>query len=202
MKIRKILLLASMALAAVALAAPAAQANDTWTTDGEPIPGEGNPTTVEVNGELSSTVLGVTTGPAVVHGHGDIWNGENMGEGKITKFTITGSLSVSPLPHPCTATGTANVPWSVTATTGVVDINAHFTNHYNATCQAFGLPATATAHGTATGTVEGNCLNFVNAGDMTTSGGQAVKLNGKVCMADVDAEGNTTEGVIGTVPME
>src|SRR5689334_4324020 len=195
MTIKKILMLASMALAVVAFAA---QANDTWTTDGEPIPGPLDPTTVVVHGELSSKVGNFTTGPAVVHGHGDIWNGEEMGEGQISNFTITGELAVGPgLPSSCKATGTANnLPWSVTATTGVVDISAHFTNHYNAVCQSLGFPASATAHGTATGTVEGNCLKFNNSGDMTTSGGAAVALTGKVCITD--AEG---EGVIGTTPM-
>ncbi|HEY6730654.1 MAG TPA: hypothetical protein VI039_06475 [Solirubrobacterales bacterium] len=200
MTIKKIVLLTSMALALVAFAAPAAQAeNTTWYTDDTEIGDISEPQTVEVHGELSST-LGFKTGPAVVHGHGDIWNDPetNMGEGEITEFEITGELSVGPgLPETCKATGTAdNLGWPITATTNVVDIEAAFENHYNAVCQALGFPKSVTASGIATGVAEGNCLNFVNAGDLETAAGGKVLLNGQVCITDVDANGDTTDGVI------
>lgn len=201
MTIKKMLLLASMALAVVAFAAPAAaQANANWITGGNPIGDEDDPTTVSVHGELASKVGNFTTGPAVVHGHGLLWNSaaSGMGEGEITSFTITGELPVQGQPDPrCQATGTtAELPWPVTATTPTeagkpyeVDIDAHFTNDYNSFCQALGFPATATAAGTAVGTVSGNCLNFNSSGNMkTVPGGAPVALTGSVCITDEESE--------------
>jgi hypothetical protein len=83
-----------------------------------------------------------------------------------------------------------------------VDIEASFFNHYNSVCQSLGFPSTVTASGIVTGTVEGNCLDFENAGHLKTHDNKNVLLNGNVCITDVDDEGNTTDGVIGTVPME
>jgi hypothetical protein len=195
MTIKKLLLLASMALAVVAFAAPAAQAESWFSDPGEvELGNEENATPITVAGELSSTANKFTTGPAVVHGSGSLWNdGTGHAKGVITKFSITGELGVQGVPPSCEVTGTAEgLPWVVTTTTGkVIDIKgAKFTNHYNHACQTFGFPATVTAEGTATGVLnEAGAIVFNNAGDMTAAGGLvAVTLNGSVNVSGPEEE--------------
>jgi hypothetical protein len=213
MTIKKMLLLVSAMAAIAAFTAPAAAQAAYWYTDHLPsgpetlLGNEEEALTVDGTGELSSTVTGVITGPAVVHFHGDIWNDftTQMGEGAITDFVITAPVGGIPTNLPgCSATATNSTTdaegnpleeWPITLSTpvepgqpaGVAISNVTFTNHYNHQCQTFGLPATAPAAGTVTGSIASgsDCIRFVNAGDLETENGlDTVAINGEVCVTD------------------
>jgi len=158
MSIKKILLLASMALAVVAFAAPAAQAHPEWYLNEETVEGEIEEVTLE--GSLSS-VAAVTSGPCNVTFEGTVFNENEMAGGVIKKGTIQEHCPVAGIPG-CSFTPTLEIGtgWKITGITvteglEAIEIqNAAFDNHYNNVCQAVGLPATVTAQGTATGLVE------------------------------------------------
>jgi hypothetical protein len=210
MNVKKMLLLVSAVVALVAFAAPAAAQAAYWYTD----PGEGllgteeEKLTFDGTGELSTTVTGVTIGPAVVHLHGDIWNDftTEMGEGAITDFVITAPAGGIPTNLPgCTATTATNnttdaegnpfEEWPITLSTpveegkpaGVAISNITYTDHFNHQCQTFGLPATLPVAGTLTGSISSgsDCILFVAAGDLQTeNGSDDVATNGEVCLTD------------------
>jgi hypothetical protein len=203
MTIKKMLLLVSAVAALVAFAAPAAAQAADWHTDpgGKKLGSEEEKQTFDGTGELSSTVTGVVTGPAVVHVHGNLWNGAH-GEGEVTEFKITVPEGGIPTNLPgCSATAATNSTegeggaiWPITMTKkeAIHIEEVTFTNHYNHQCQTFGLPATAPAHGTATGSYTNatGCMDFVNAGSLTTEDGlDDVALNGEVCLTDPGVAG-------------
>jgi hypothetical protein len=195
MTIKKLLLLASMALAVLAFAAPAAQAESWYSDPGEvELGNEEEATPVTAAGELSLTANGFTTGPGVVHWSGSFWNdGSGHAKGVISSLQVTGELRIIPLVSSCTATMTAeNLPWVITTTPSkVVDLkHAQFTMHYNHVCQTLGFPATVTATGTATSVLnEAEEIEFNNAGDMTAAGGLVpVTLNGSMSISGPEGE--------------
>jgi hypothetical protein len=194
MTIKKLLLLASMAFAALAFAAPAAQAESWFSDPGEiELGNEEEATPITVAGELSSTSNGITTGPAVVHGSGALWNdGTGHAKGVITAFKITGELNIKGIPKSCEVTGTAEaLPWVITTTSKkVIDIKGlQYTNHYNHACQTFGFPATLTVSGTATGVLSGDAIVFTNAGDLTAAGGLvAITQDGSINVSGPEGE--------------
>jgi hypothetical protein len=164
MTFKKIMLLASMAMAAVAFAAPAAQAEaPQWTHEGVAIEGEEE---LHIVGELSSQIAGsnFVTGPCEITFVG---TASNSGPGGAAHGVITGGTiqhECQTNVEGCTITPTLlNFPWTVTGTTvtgqqGVAIDNATFLNHYIGTCP---VPVTTiAASGTATGIVEEGCLSF------------------------------------------
>ncbi|HEV7769994.1 MAG TPA: hypothetical protein VGO66_04950 [Solirubrobacterales bacterium] len=207
--LKKMMLLAGLALIAVAYMAPAMAQADEWYTNvaGNNVTldiGTANAETVNFTGELSSTASGgaVKSGPCQVHADVDVWN-ETFedpetethyvtGTAKVTNFTITTHCPVtSPLPiipPGCTlskATSEA-FPWhvDVLANTGIAITGANFTNTYTGCAPT--LPEKITAAGTATATsyngVNRVCLVFANSGDLkTVPGGAAVTIDGEVC---------------------
>jgi hypothetical protein len=197
--LKKMMLLAGMALALVAFAAPAIAQADEWVTDdtGDTI---GNSTAeadeVEFTGSLASTSGPVQSGPCQVHALVDVWNEEGSATAEVTNFTITTHCPVtSPLPiipPGCTLAKASSegFPWHthINNETGVAITGAHFKNTY-AGCSP-PLPESVTAVGTATGqfvnrttgeTTEG-CIVFNNSGDLqTVPGGGNVFIDGEVC---------------------
>jgi hypothetical protein len=198
MTIKKMLLLASMALAAVAFAAPAAaQASPEWLLNGATLNGEEE---FHIEGELSSNVIGsaVVSGPCEVTFTGTAKNVNGMADGAVEAGTISKTCSVAQIPG-CSFEPTLNNlgegnKWPLTGTTvtgvNAVEIqSASFTNHYNATCVAAGLPATVTATGTATGIVAGSeCLSFEGHNDdlfmVSPPTGLQININGEVCLTE------------------
>jgi hypothetical protein len=150
MNLKKMLLLASMALAAMAFGAPAAQANIDWNKTG----------TIEGTGELSSlSETGLTTGPAEVHFVGNVVKGSTTAE--ITAFEITTGPNGIPTNVPgCHAEGHASgFPWVVHLETPdtmtITDVT--FTNTYTAPAgQECVLPPAVPVDGDVTLTVEKN----------------------------------------------
>jgi hypothetical protein len=172
MSFKKIMLLASMAMAAVAFAAPAAQAMaPEWYHNGNTLQGEAP---LHVTGELASTVIGgggLISGPCEVTFEGVAENVNGMASGTITGGAIQEECETNVAG--CTITPTLQAfPWTVTGvtitgTTGVDISGAQFENHYmGATCP---VPvSTIMATGTATGLVDVNdhhCLDFNNHTD-------------------------------------
>jgi len=180
MSFKKIMLLASMAMAAVAFAAPAAQATaPEWYHGGVKVGGQANAKTLHVTGSLSSEVVGTgfESGPCEVTFSGLAWNENNMADGEITGgsfHTHTCETNV----EGCTITPTLqNFPWNITGVTitpgatppakagsGIEIQGAQFENHYiGGTCP---VPvSTIMATGTATAYVDTNsnkCLDFEN----------------------------------------
>jgi len=171
MSFKKIMLLASMAVAAVAFAAPAAQAMaPQWYHGGEaPITGT---QALHVTGSLSSNVVGspLISGPCTVTFEGTASNVNGMASGSITGGNISPSCETNT--EGCTIVPTLQAfPWTltgitVTETTGVEITGAQFENHY-VSAEPGDCPVPVTtimATGTATGTVEANpkCISFEN----------------------------------------
>jgi len=173
MTFKKIMLLASMAVAAVAFAAPAAQAMaPQWYHGGaNPITGT---QALHITGNLSNTVIGgggFITGPCEVTFEGTASNVNGMASGSITGGTISPECETNV--EGCTVITTLQAfPWSltgvtVTDTTGVEISGVQFEYHYigGAACP---VPvSTIMATGTTTTTVEANpkCLSFENHTD-------------------------------------
>jgi len=203
--LKKMMLLAGMALAAIAFAAPAAQAEPVeWylhTGPGEEETLEG---TEEIHAEGALTshakitpTFTFTTGPCNVTLEGTAENVEGMASGAITGGSISGFPCKTNLPG-CTVKGASvsNFNWPLTATTNgsdTVDIeNVTFTNVYNG-CAAFGIPAESSAKGTVTGeaTTEPNengesCINLnSHVDDMVGEGSNApVDITGEICITN------------------
>lgn len=199
MTFKKIMLLASMAMAAVAFAAPAAQASPEWFHNGVRVKGPGQAKVLHVTGKLSSEVIetgGFTSGPCEVTFEGEAWNENNMADGVITGGSIQHICNTNA--PGCTITPTLeNFPWNITGTTVTDEENAieitgaQFTNHYigGAACP---VPvSTIMATGTATGIVEpdesgkNSCLDFENHIDHLTTHAPlptlTVDIEGTVC---------------------
>ena len=175
MTFKKIMLVASMAMAAVAFAAPAAQADapEWWIHTGpeteETLQGEEG---FRITGALSSNVVGsaLVSGPCNVTLEGTASNVNGMASGTITSGTTTKTCQ-TPIPG-CHFEPTLDftIPWSVTGVTvtgekGIEIGNAKFLEHYNATCQAYGIPPTVTFTGTMTALLDeeaptGECITF------------------------------------------
>jgi hypothetical protein len=128
MSIKKMLLLASMALAAIAFAAPAA-AQAEWTHDHEPL---SEPATIHFHGDARFFVPFVGSFGCEVHGTMEATPGD---EAHVTQFT--------PYTNTCSGTGaltgcqlekhSATVPWDAHANTTSGDItvtNATLFNNY------------------------------------------------------------------------
>lgn len=181
MSIKRMLMLASMALAALAFAAPA-QANLTW--DGEEIHGTGELTSVNE--------AGFFTGPAPVTFSGSV---EDEGTtGLITSFEVNNEEGGIPTAIPgCTARATADqLPWVTHLETPdtLVITDMTFTKHYTgASCGMFGVPDTVSVDGDVTLTVtsphsadadpynDSNTLFIENEGQTTTAG---IDIRGQV----------------------
>lgn len=175
MTFKKIMLLASMAIAAVAFAAPAAQADaPEWFHGDTPVGGEAEAEALHVVGELSSrlTVGTLVSGPCEVTFEGEAWNENGMAEGIITGGNIEHTCETSTAG--CTITPTLQeFPWTLTGTTvtgepGVEIVGAQFENHYLGSCP---VPVTTImATGTATGIVDDEgCLSMEgHTDDMVT----------------------------------
>ncbi|HEV7769991.1 MAG TPA: hypothetical protein VGO66_04935 [Solirubrobacterales bacterium] len=208
--LKKMMLLAGLALVAVAYMAPAMAQADEWYThvDGKDVTvgiGTTNADTVNFTGTLSSTASGgaVQSGPCNVHADVDVWN-ENFvnpeteeayvtGTAEVTNFTITTHCPVtSPfpiIPPGCTLekASSKGFPWhvDVLANTGIAITGANFRNVYKGCAPT--LPAEIEAKGTATGTaVNGEnkvCLVFANSGDLETVAEPPapVTIDGEVC---------------------
>lgn len=182
MRLRKMVLVAGMAMAAVAMAAPAARGDaPEWYHEGVPIGGPGESEALHVIGELSSNphtgpVPTFVSGPCEVTFAGEAWNANGMAEGVITGGTIQHICDTSV--EKCKFTPTLqNFPWTLTGTTvtgepGVEIAGAQFENHYiNEAAGACPLPVlTIKVPGTATGIVDENgCLSFAgHTDDMLT----------------------------------
>jgi hypothetical protein len=194
MTMKKMLLLASMALAAIAFAAPAAaQANLQWYTESpeEVLEGEAE---FSATGSITNEWLGgaFTTGPAAVDFSGNLYNEEGKGHGTITSGTITTANIPTNLGPTCVATsGTiGSVDWTITTSTTDPEItidNATFLNHYSPGCAAFGVPSTVSAQGDVTGTVKNGvnkaCIVLNKSGDMKNEiTGSSFPLTGEVCI--------------------
>ena len=112
MTLKKMLLLASMALTALAFAAPAAQAAPFWYTDpGDVKVGDvNNQDHVHLTGSISYTTGGFQSGPCAVTANITIWNSATMGEGTVTDFNAFG-------PCPTTASAAGCNVEAVTTTT-------------------------------------------------------------------------------------
>jgi hypothetical protein len=166
MTITKILLLASLALAVVAFAAPAAaQAEAFWTTTEGTVKGPGSGVAVEAEGAITSFFGFGTT--ATIRLEGEVWNGEQDGEGSIEADVIgTGFVPGIP-PSICQVHVTlVGEPWSVTLTTdpeedagtndATVDLGeVGFVNHYSHGCPTVTggkIPTKGAATGTVTAT--------------------------------------------------
>jgi len=198
MTFKKIMLVASMAMAAVAFAAPAAQAAPEWYIHTGPGTEETlqNPANFEITGELSSNVIGsaLVSGPCHVIFEGTAENVNGMAAGTVEEGFISEHCETN-IPG-CTFTPTLEVGnWPLTGVTltghdGVEINEANFTNHYNATCQAYGIPATVTATGTATALVDteaptGECITFEEHLDHLFIGGPLgpqVDILGTACV--------------------
>jgi hypothetical protein len=195
MTMKKMLLLASMALAAIAFAAPAAaQANLQWYVESpeEVLEGEAE---FSATGVITNEALGgvFSTGPAAVDFSGVLYNEEGKGHGTITQGTITGTNIPTNLGPTCVVTAAtiaSGIDWTITTSTTDPEItidNATFLNHYSSGCAAFGVPSTVSAQGDVTGTVKNGvnkaCIVLNKSGDMkneVTAG--TVTLTGEVCI--------------------
>lgn len=175
MTLKKMLLLASMALAAIAFAAPAAAQAEAYWTHGEHGDtvgnGTGNGTKVELEHNIASQAGGLNT-RALIYLTGEVWNDpvSEMGEGKITEHEATGAGTVVGIPPALDCTVTVNLGnaiWPLTLTTdedvgatetdATVDVeNVTFQNTYNQACQNLGIPATTAATGTVEATASSN----------------------------------------------
>ncbi|HEX5763707.1 MAG TPA: hypothetical protein VFY04_11385 [Solirubrobacterales bacterium] len=114
MSIKKMLLLASMALAAIAAAAPAAQAQGEWTHEGEPITESKE---VTFAGTVQFTVVGSSTGVHCKNSHA-VAHFLPGGKGEVTTFEGkecrgTGFLVGCTTVHP----KSEGLPWPITANT-------------------------------------------------------------------------------------
>jgi len=180
MSFKKIMLLASMAMAAVAFAAPAAQATaPEWYHEGTKVGGEAEAKTLHVTGKLSSNVVGspLVSGPCEVTFKGLAWNENNMADGVITEGSFHTHTCETNF-EGCTITPTLQkFPWDVTGVTitpgtedegkGLEITPAQFENHYISD-EPGDCPvpvSTIMATGTATGYVDAadnKCLDFEN----------------------------------------
>jgi len=174
MTFKKIMLVASMALAAVAFAAPAAQAEapEWWDMSFGTEETLESERTVRLTAELSSIVVGsaLVSGPCHINFEGTAANFAGMATRPLEAAAIQEHCNTS-IPG-CTFTSTLNIGagWPLTGLTvtgeEAVEINeASFTNHYNATCQAYGVPATLAFSGTMTALLDekaptGECITF------------------------------------------
>jgi hypothetical protein len=189
MTLKKMLLLASMALAAIAFAAPAAaQAEAYWTTTDGTVGDESEAVPVDLEAEITSTI-GTLNTKATIFLTGEVWNDEEskMGEGEITLKEATGKGTVAGVPAflDCTVEVTllgGNWPLTLTTDTdagasttdATVDVEeVKFVNHYNAGCQAAGVPPT----GGATGTVTATASTDEDHVDLTLEGGDLTVFN-------------------------
>jgi hypothetical protein len=176
MTIKKVLLLASMALALIAFAAPAAaQADAFWTTTAGTVGGEGEGVPVETEGLITSSFGGLNT-TAPIRLEGEVWNGAEHGEGSINAEAGTGFVPGIP-PSICDVEVTlVGEPWTVTLTTdtepgsdtndATLDMTeVGFINHYSHGCfTASGglIPTKGAATGkiTATATTNGHHVDL------------------------------------------
>jgi len=166
MTFKKIMLLASMAMAAVAFAAPAAQADaPEWYHGPNKLVGEED---LHIDAELESTTgSGFISGPCEITFEGTASNVNGMASGTITGGDVLNANDTCETNvETCDVVATLEgFPWSVTGTTvtgepGVEISGAQFTNHYEGTNCPVPLP-TLTATGTATGIVdEEGCISF------------------------------------------
>jgi len=173
MTLKKIMLVAGMAMAAAAMSAPAAQAHaPQWYHEGNVLGNQGNGKALHVQGELASTVIGggMITGPCEVTFEGEAWNENGMADGVITGGEIQEECETSV--EGCTVRPTLlNFPWdltgiTVTEQTGLEITTVEFENHYIGGCP---VPVTTfVATGTVTGIVDGSdprCIDFENHTD-------------------------------------
>jgi hypothetical protein len=161
MTFKKIMLLASMAMAIVAAMAPAAQAEaPEWLHEGVAIEGEEE---LHMTGFLSSTTgAGFISGPCGVTLEGTAENVGGVASGQITGGIVQEECEANV--QNCTFTPTLkNFPWTITGTTvtgqqGVKISGATFLYHYMGQCP---VPTTTiAASGTMTGIVEEGSLSF------------------------------------------
>jgi hypothetical protein len=166
MIIRKMLLLASMALAVVAFAAPAvAQADAFWTTTSGTVGGEGEGVNVEAGGFLTTSFGGLNT-MSSLRLEGIVWNGAEHGEGSIEAEAAGGFVPGIPTSICTVAITLVGEPWGLTLTTdpeedastndATVDLGeVGFINHYSHGCitaSGGAIPTKAAATGTVTAT--------------------------------------------------
>jgi len=186
MSIRKLLLLAGMALVAVAVAAPvAAQANPKWfNAETEEFFAEEVHTELHAVGELTLTSGNLVVGPCSVTAIGLAENNNAMASGTITN--VTGAKECPTNRAGCTATPTyEGLPWEVTGTTkitgsgsGVEIKGISLSTHFDGTCE---LPVTTiVTTGTATPiNCVPECLTFdTHADDLTALGFVPADLGG------------------------
>jgi hypothetical protein len=171
MTMKKMLLLAGMALAAIAFAAPAAQAEGpSWYShaSGSDVLLE-EPEEFAMHGTFSSQGVGsgLVTGPCTVEFEGTAFNENGMAGGNVEVARIQEECGTN-LPN-CRVKPTLNqgsLPWDLTGVTitgqqGAEITTPTFTNHYTAGCAAFGLPTEISADGITTGILtSASCLTF------------------------------------------
>jgi len=169
MTMKKMLLLAGMALAAIAFAAPAAQAHaPEWYTDpGEvTLVGEQGFTGL---GEISSQAVGspLTNGPCEIEFEGTAKNEAGMAAGQIEGANVLSTPCPTNLPGCTVNPDISNFNWPITGATvtgepGLEIKNTTFTNTFATFCQTqYGIPKELSATGTGTGIlVSDQCISF------------------------------------------
>jgi hypothetical protein len=169
MTIKKMLLLAMMALAVIAFAAPAvAQATAKWTTTDGTVGPKTEGVQVTTAGAITSSFGGLNT-TAPIHLEGEVWNGAH-GEGSINAEAGAGFVPGIPTSICTVAVTLVGEPWSLTLTTdtepgsdtndATLDMSeVGFINHYSHGCfTASGglIPTKGAATGTVTATATTN----------------------------------------------
>jgi hypothetical protein len=200
MIIRKMPLLASMALAAIAFAVPAAQAAaPEWHTH------PGNVTLAGekvffASGEISSIGGGpLTNGPCELEFTGTAKNVTGMAAGQVEGAIVLKTPCPTNLPGCTVIPVFSNFNWpitgiEVTGEPGLQISGTTFTNKYSAFCQSqYGIPKEVSTTGTATTIVVGTeCLSFEghdddlvieNAAKEDTAAG--VNLEGGICVENL-----------------
>jgi len=171
MTMKKMLLLAGMALAAVAFATPPAQAHaPEWyihTESGEEtLAGEAEFTTF---GEIGSQAVGspLTEGPCEIEFTGTASNEAGMAAGQIEGANVLSTPCPTNLPGCTVNPDISNFNWPITGVEitgepGLEIRNMTFTKTFATFCQTqYGIPKEISVTGTITGIVEGaDCLTL------------------------------------------
>jgi hypothetical protein len=188
--LKRILLLASMALAAVALAAPVTAQANKFTYEGS----------VNIHGNISSTVqVGMFTfqqGPCTVSDTGTILSA--------TTAEIPSLEAEVPCPTNvigCELTEVNISPGLIahlTTPDGITITSVGVTTTYNDGCTTFGIMPgeERRAEGNLTGTTTTNgCIHFSQAGHMlTVPTGAPFAVDGEVCLTEDTPEEPATDG--------
>jgi hypothetical protein len=192
MPIKKILLLACLALTTAAFAAPGlAQADPDWYYEGELVE-------EKIHKELHITgPVGLTIAGSIVKGEpcemtliGVAYNENAMADGLITNAETVNATCPTNLPG-CSSTVTfENLPWRVTGVTeltkeqfGLEILETTFTLDFDANCQKLGVPAKISVAGAITPiTCVPGCFNLEGHKDdlVTEPGGKLVDLTGNL----------------------